>query len=64
MAQTLNQNGHTVWSIWTSRSSYPFEKPWFLVMYEKYYNFGFSINMQNLMLIYSLIKNNNLMVTF
>jgi hypothetical protein len=31
-AQILSQNGHTLWSMWTLRSNWPFKKPHFHVM--------------------------------
>jgi hypothetical protein len=32
MSQTFSQNWHTLWSMWTFRSSWHFEKLWFLVV--------------------------------
>jgi hypothetical protein len=32
MIQTFSQNGHTIGSMWTLQRSWPFEKPYFLVV--------------------------------
>jgi len=32
MSQTFNQNGHTLWSMWALRSSWPSKKPHFLIV--------------------------------